>query len=190
MSIDPVKNLTKVVVSTGYDQNATSIVLSTGQGALLPNPATLGAFNLIWHNFTDYPDPSDDPSVEIIRVTAIIGDTLTVTRAQESTTASAKNASGKTYKMILGLTAKMISDIVALIPSQLTIKPLLVSGTIDGSNTAFTIPQSFTGKSVIALAGQLFIQDVDYTVSGDNVTYLSPVPSGYAGQSHYLICVA
>lgn len=188
MSLDPVSNFIKVSVSTGYDQNATSIVLTTGQGSLLPVPTVSGAFNLVWWNSTDYADPTDDPSVEIIRVTAISGDTLTITRAQESTTATAKNANTKVYKMILSITAKMINDINAGLGGSVTLKPLLVSGTIDGTNTAFTISQSFSGKSIIALAGQVFIQDVDYTVSGDNITYNSPVPKGYAGQSHYLIC--
>ena len=36
MATDAVYNLTKVIVSTGYDSNATSIVLNSGQGALLP----------------------------------------------------------------------------------------------------------------------------------------------------------
>lgn len=40
---------------------------------------------------TNYPDPSDDPYVEIVRVTGISTDTLTVTRAQEGTSASNKN---------------------------------------------------------------------------------------------------
>ena len=109
--LDPVKNFAKVVVSTTYDAAATSIILAAGDGAKLPAPATDGAFNLVWYNFTDYPDPSDDPNVEIVRVTARTTDTLTVTRAQEGTTASTKSEAGKTYKMILALTLKMIEDI-------------------------------------------------------------------------------
>jgi len=109
--LDPVKNFAKMVVSTTYDAAATSIVLAAGDGAKLPAPSTDGAFNLVWYNFTDYPDPSDDPNVEIVRVTARTTDTLTVTRAQEGTTASTKSEAGKTYKMILALTLKMIEDI-------------------------------------------------------------------------------
>lgn len=110
-SLDAVKNFAKVTVSTGYDASATSIVLTTGHGAKLPAPATDGAFNVVWWNSTDYSDPSDDPNVEIVRVTARSTDTLTVTRAQESTSATTKNTGSKTYKMILGATAKMITDI-------------------------------------------------------------------------------
>ncbi len=105
MSVDNAKNFAKVTVSTGYDASATSIVLSSGDGAKLPTVP----FNVVWWNSTDYADPSDDPNVEIVRVTARTTDTLTVSRAQEGTSASTKNTSGKTYKMIAGLTAKVIN---------------------------------------------------------------------------------
>lgn len=109
--LDPVKNFAKVTVSTGYDSTATSIDLVTGDGAKLPDPATEGAFNLVWWNATDYPDPADDPNVEIVRVTAKSGDTLTITRGQEGTSAQNHNTAGKAYKMILAPTKKMIDDI-------------------------------------------------------------------------------
>lgn len=103
--MDNTKNFAKVTVSTGYDASATSIVLTTGHGAKLPTVP----FNVTWWNSTDYADPSDDPNVEIGRVTARSTDTLTVTRGQEGTSASTKNTAGKTYKMIAGLTAKTIN---------------------------------------------------------------------------------
>jgi len=115
MVLDPVKNFAKVSVSIGYDASATTIVLATGEGAKLPQPSTDGAFNLVWHNVTDYPDPSNDPNVEIIRVTARTNDTLTITRAQESTTAKTHNTSGKAYQMILGITKNTIDNIDAKI---------------------------------------------------------------------------
>ena len=116
MALDPVRNFAKVTVSTGYDYTATSIVLVSGDGAKLPNPATEGAFNLVWWNSTDYPDPADDPNKEIVRCTAKSSDTLTIIRAQEGTTASNKNTAGKTYKMVLSLTKKMKDDISSLGP--------------------------------------------------------------------------
>lgn len=108
--IDSTKNFAKVTVSIGYDDSATSIDVSTGEGVRLPSVP----FNATWWNSTDYADPSDDPNVEIVRVTAISTDTLTVTRAQEGTSASTKNTGGKTYKLIAGLTAKTINtDLIA-----------------------------------------------------------------------------
>lgn len=111
MPLDAVKNFAKVTVSQGYPAGATTIVLSTGDGSKLPDPATEGAFNLVWWNSTDYPDPTDDPSKEIVRCTARTGDTLTVTRGQEGTNDVNHNTANKTYKMILAITQKMIEDI-------------------------------------------------------------------------------
>lgn len=64
-----------------------------------------------------------------------------------------------------------------------------VSGTINGSNTAFTIPLSFTGKSFIDLNGQILVQDVDYTVSDTDITYTTAPAADLSGTTHKLICV-
>lgn len=98
---DVFKNFARVTVSLGYDASATSVVLTTGHGAKLP----AAPFNVTWYNFTDYPNPDDDPNVEIVRVRSISTDTLTVERAKEGTSASTKNTSSKTYKMFAGFTA-------------------------------------------------------------------------------------
>jgi len=123
MSKDNVKNFAKVTVSTTYDAAATSIVLSGGNGAKLPNPSAGSvpgtgagtAFNLVWWDSTTYPDPSDDPKVEIVRCTARSTDTLTVIRAQESTTASTKNTAVVVYLMILAPTEKTIRDLASTV---------------------------------------------------------------------------
>jgi len=105
MPLDAFKNFAKGTLSTGYDGSATSIVLTTGHGAKFPAVP----FNATWWNSTDYPDPSDDPNVEIVRVTGISSDTFTITRAQDGTSASTKNIGGKTYKLSAGLTAKTLN---------------------------------------------------------------------------------
>lgn len=107
---DPVLNFAKASVSTTYNASATSIVLSSGEGAKFPAPATDGAFNLVWWNSADYADPADDPNVEIVRCTARSTDTLTVTRAQEGTSGSLKSV-GASYKMILAFTKKSYDDV-------------------------------------------------------------------------------
>jgi hypothetical protein len=180
--LDPVANFITVIASTGYDQNAVSIVVLSG-GASLP---TSGSFNATWWNATDYPNPSDDPNVEIVRVNgpAISGNTLPLTRAQEGTVASPKNLAGKTYKLILGITAKMIADIAANLrkPWQY----VNVAGAINGSNTIFTItPVPFDPNSVtVRLARQPQEQGIDYTLSGGTITYISPPDPSLSGQPH------
>ena len=111
LALDPVTNFGKVTVSTGYTNLDTIIVLSPGNGAKLPNPSVSGQFNLVWWNSTDYPDPSDDPNVEIVRCTDNTTDVLTVIREQEGILKSNKNIPTKTYKMILSPTKKTITDI-------------------------------------------------------------------------------
>lgn len=114
MSLDPVTNFARCTVSTGYDAAATSIVLTGGDGAKLPSTFS---YNLVWWNFTDYPDPSDDPNREIVRCTGRSTDTLTIVRGQEGISATTKNTGGKTYKMVLAPTKKMIDDIDAHVVS-------------------------------------------------------------------------
>lgn len=109
---DPAKNFAKVIVSGTYSSADTAITLQAGEGAKLPAPASDGAFNLVWWNYTDYPDPSGDPNKEIVRCTARTVDALTVTRNQESSGASTKNTAGKTYMMALSFTKKMYDDIL------------------------------------------------------------------------------
>lgn len=150
MALDGVNNFAKVEVSTGYDAAATSIVLATGDGAKLPDPATAN-YNVVWWNFTDYPDPADDPNKEIVRVTAKTTDTLTVTRNQESSGASTKNTATKTYKMILGITAKMITDI---------------EGQLGGGNKTLWIPAT-SGFSE-STSGQGVIGDIPVCIFDDN----------------------
>jgi hypothetical protein len=104
---DAIKNFAKVTASTGYSSGATSIVLTAGNGAKLPTPP----FNLVWWDSTSYSDPSDDPNVEIVRVTAISTDTLTISRGQEGTSAGNKSTGGSTYTLIQAPTAKTITDL-------------------------------------------------------------------------------
>ena len=142
--MDNTKNFAKVTVSTGYDASATSIVLSSGNGAKLPTPPC----NVTWWNFTDYSDPSDDPSVEIVRVTSVSTDTLTVTRAQEGTTATVKNVAGKTYRMLAGLTAKVLNTDVIDAGNLTT--GTLPSGRLTGAYTGITSVGTLSGLTVTA----------------------------------------
>lgn len=109
--LDPVVNFGKAIVSTGYSNLDTVILLATGHGSKLPNPYTDGPFNIIWYDSSTYGDPSDDPNVEIVRCTVRDGDILTVTRGQEGTLASNKNTPTNVYNMILSATKKTITDI-------------------------------------------------------------------------------
>ena len=109
--LDPVTNFAKCTVAQGYGSGDTLISIVAGQGVRLPDPVANGAFNLTWYNSTDYPDPSDDPNKEIVRCTGKSTDQLTITRAQEATSATIKNIVGKTYVLILSIT-KLTRDTI------------------------------------------------------------------------------
>lgn len=106
----PVTNFGKTQANGGYTAAAVTVTLITGHGSRLP--ATF-PYPLVWWNSTDYPDPADDPDREIVTVTARAGDVLTVTRGAESTAASAKNLTGKTYMLALSITKGMWEELQA-----------------------------------------------------------------------------
>jgi len=184
MALDPIKNFAKVTVSTGYDSAATSITLNSGDGNKLPDPATDGAFNLVWWNATDYPDPSDDPNVEIVRVTAKSGDTLTITRGQEGTSAADHNTSGKTYKMVLAITEKTMSDINSTFlwldqtspQSIVNGSPLLQNTPTGTSDIKSIVNKEYVDNAVTALGASYYLHDDD-DATGYKICYLEPSSS-------------
>lgn len=185
--LDPVKNFAKVTVSLGYGAADTSVILTTGDGAKLPQPSTDGAFNLVWYNATDYTDPSDDPSVEIVRVTARSTDTLTITRAQESTSASAKNTALKTYKMILAPTKKLIDDM-----SLARMKTDDLSSQCGNGNKVFTLTSAYKSGTLFLMGTQfpqIYKPITDFTESGaSQITLTSAVDAPEFGATlllHY-----
>lgn len=138
---DLITNFAKATVSLGYTSTDLTIVLTGGHGAKFPLASSSDNttwFNLVWYNSTDYPDPADDTNVEIVRVTNRSTDTLTVTRAQEGTTATNKNTAGKTYKMILAPTRKTILDLSVVEPAEYAATITHVSAN-SYVGTAFTV---------------------------------------------------
>lgn len=213
MSLDATKNFAKVTVSTGYGSGDISIVLATGAGAKLPQPSTDGAFNLVWWDSASYGDPSDDPNVEIVRVTARTTDTLTVIRGQEATPASNKNTSAHTYLMILGATAKMFTDIQSALASAgaissvsntdgtLTINPTtgaVVASLALGHANTWTGAQTFGDALLIATTPKFTtgIKDangniiIGFTATGSAVDYLLIANAATANPSMVILSAA
>ena len=185
--LDSAANLIKCVVSGTYNAVDTNVTLVFGlqQSSIIRTP-----YNMICSTtLRNYADPSDDPQSEIVRVTAQSGAVLTVTRAAEGpNVASTKNISGKTYVMVLALTAKMITDIGNNLHKPWN-APVAVIGTIDGINKVFTLP--FTpadpNSVILYLAQQPQLQGIHFTLSGTTVTYAdNSVPdASLATLGHY-----
>lgn len=107
--MDAIKDFAKATVDGVVEAADTSITLITGHGDRLP----AAPLNIVLWNATDYPDPSDYPIVEIIRVGTKTGDVLSdLSRGQEGTAAEDHNVAGKTYSLIAGMTARTITEMV------------------------------------------------------------------------------
>ncbi len=107
--MDPVKNfaITTVATAPSPADSGTSLVVATGTGSLFPNPSTDGEFNVVIFPQGEQPITSN---AEIVRVTDISSDTLTIDRGQE----------GSSYRSILegdivmlGFTKKSYDEIKA-----------------------------------------------------------------------------
>lgn len=105
MSIDNTKNFAITQLDGGIDASATTI--DVVDASVFPTVE----FNAVIWNSDDYANPAIDANVEIVRITNISGNTLTVTRGQESTTPSEHNGTGTTYSIANTITSKMIDDI-------------------------------------------------------------------------------
>jgi hypothetical protein len=116
-AFDAAANFAFSVVDSSYTSSDTLIELAALDLNLSqwPDPSTAGEYNAVWWNYTTYSHPALDPNREIVRVTAITTNptTLTITRAQEGTTATDKNLSGCNYRIAICPTAKFRTDLEA-----------------------------------------------------------------------------
>jgi hypothetical protein len=157
--LDNFKNLVKVETLIGYDSVATTIVLKASHAARLPT----APFNALWYDYSDFKDPSDDPNVEIIRVTVVntSTDTLTIIRPavgnsynneDSSNVAHPHNITGKIYRIVPTLTAKTLNtDLVATFIDRATASKADVGlGNVDNTSDV-NKPVSTAQAAAIAL---------------------------------------
>lgn len=105
--MDPVVNfgLSTVATAPSPATTGTSLVLDSGDGALFPDPSLVGPYNLVVKPANAFPNSTNS---EIIRVTTRVGDTLTVVRSQEGTSARSIIVGDEIY---MSPTKKLIDDI-------------------------------------------------------------------------------
>lgn len=186
--MDQAKNFAKATLAATIDADDLSLTVVATEGLRFPTPP----FNAVVWNSTDYPDPADDPGVEIVRVTAISTDTLTITRAQEGTAASEHNIAGKTYQVITPLTAKIINNELAPVLDQLadsgtkfTINPNESTGATFDRNLAITALGDYDS---LGDGTKITINDSITTVTITKALILPDLPStdpAVAGQLYY-----
>lgn len=181
-TFDPAINFGLGTVFLPYVAADISIDLVTGDGARFPDPGVMGAYNVTWWNASAYANPSDDPLREIVRVTAKLVDTLTITRAQEGTAASNKNTALATYKISLGFTKKTYDDITTAInainPSVWVPMETLTFTSSQAIQTTANFPNASTAKQYLILV------DVNTEYVGGN-PYIGMRINGQSGASDY-----
>jgi hypothetical protein len=97
------KNNAKTILASSI--SSSDLVLTVTNASVFP---TSGNFIVTVWDKTNYPDPGDDPNMEIIKVTEVSGNTFTIIRAQELTSALSHNNSSAVEMLI---TAGQIEEI-------------------------------------------------------------------------------
>ena len=132
MVLDAVSNFVRGNTDAAIASGDTTI--SVADASIFPDPATDGEFNVVIWNASNFPRPDQDANVEIVRVTARDTGTneLTVTRAQEMTTA-ATHPDGSAIH--LSPTAKMFSDIEGTFADFWDADAQELTGDVNNTNT-------------------------------------------------------
>lgn len=128
MALDAVANFILCTVATAPSpaSSGTSLVLTAGQGATLPSPP----FNMVVKPVGVEPTAAN---AEILRVTNVSTDTLTIVRAQESSSARTIIIGDE---IRLTLTAKIITDINAHVVAGAAVHGLPASVNVLGNRAA------------------------------------------------------
>jgi len=111
MALFQISNNAKTTLFSGITDVATTLTVVSKTGF-----PTSGDFVITVWDANSYKDPGDDSSMEIMIVTAISGNTFTVTRAQESTTGKA-HVSGNAVQMLF--TAGILQETRDAIPANI-----------------------------------------------------------------------
>lgn len=149
-------NNAQTVLAAGISASATSLTVNSGTGELFPSAsAGVSYFKLT------LVDAATGQLSEIVHVTARSGDTMTITRGQEGTTARAWSANDIAANM---LTAGTISLLAPLDSPELTGTPTVPTAS-PGTSTTQAASTAFVASAITAATGRLINIQV-FTASG------------------------
>lgn len=139
MAFDNLKNfaISLVALAPSPATSGTSLTVTSGDGARFP----AAPFQAVVWPLGAVPDPTN---AEIVRVSAINGDVLTITRAQESSTARTVLVGDQ---IALAVTAKQFTDLQALVGGALVFGPTGVAtpiGNVVKAGPAFAVMENGT----------------------------------------------
>jgi len=151
--------------------------VTAGDSAIVVRDAGLfpltGEFMITIWNRRQIPDPSDDPSMEIMKVTSVSGNTFYVDRGQESTITTTHNK---------GCAAELLFTVGQLVELENAINAG-GGGTFLGLSDT---PSSFSGQSLLGLrvnAGETEVEFYTVTDADEKVSIDSGATPGYIGAS-------
>lgn len=107
-TLDPGKNFAYSTVDTPPSpaDSGTTIVLETGTGSRFPDPSAVGEYNVV---VKEYRQPAIPTNSEVLRVTALSGDTMTVVREEEGSDARTILIGDEIY---MAYTEKLVQDLM------------------------------------------------------------------------------
>lgn len=175
MSVFLFANDASSTLAAPISSTATSVTLASGTGALFPNPSAGQQFALTFN------DAATGLLTEIVYCSAISGDTLTIARAQEGTTAQAWLAGDLAANLLTAGTMEAMLQTATLNPSRIvTASGAFTVTTADagggvGLNRSTSLAASSTTLPSNAVAGQLYaIEDLAKNFNAYPVTVNAP----------------
>lgn len=162
-----------VLTAPSPASSGTSLVLAAGEGARFPDPATYGPYNIVIWPAGSLPTSSN---AEVVRVTALSTDTLTITRTQESSSARtvivgdsvAQAATAKTFTDIEGGQATVAT-------TDATVTTLATIACPDGTTTmieARVVARRTGGASGTAEDGAAYVVTAAFKATGSVATII------------------
>lgn len=130
-------NNATATLAAGISSGSTSVVVTSGQGALFPSPSGGNYFYATIVNASN--------AIEIVKVTARVSDTFTVVRAQEGTTAAAWLAGDK---IELRITAAGLSELASSIGTSQLVDGAVTTAKV--ADTAITTAKIVDGAITLA----------------------------------------
>lgn len=139
-------NNAQTVLAAGISASATTLTVNTGTGALFPSPV----FGTSYFKLTLI-DATTGQLTEIVHVTARTGDAMTISRAQEGTTARAWSANDIAANMLTAGTIALLAPLSSPALTGTPTAPTAAAGTATDqiANTAFV------GAAIVAATGRL-----------------------------------
>lgn len=178
------KNFAKSELASQLLIAGTSLSVQTGEGARFPDTGSTNIFRgVIWGS--TYATPFDDSTREVVEAYRSSGDTFTIVRAQEGTSAKQWEIGDN---FMLTATAATLEDLRA---NNSIISNETPSGDLDGVDLTYALANApVVGSLALYLNGQRLTYTEDYTLSGSTITFVTAPVSTDLIRADYLLAGA